>query len=470
MFHFISCKKPIRRVVPHFLFVTNANKHKSCIHIARAIIVAACVAKLPSTKQRYQQQERILFLKGKKLSEEVQERISNSLRIRMAVSQIRTAQSDKQMGTFRLPLDKWRIRVPKTSRYGDTRVALGESSLSYSFCATSVSNVSHRICLQLSQYRSRCSYVNFPSHHRKLSVLSGAKNFSSQVLTNKDIPIEETSRMMGKSIMMVTRRDRKYGTKQISLACNANDTIWKPKLYSKKIGRQDIDRTLESRWEYTGFNIQNFLERYQNKQRVAKLITRQMDKTTIGLSIRRKGNTKLEKRTANETELKLYRNGIRMRKGTGGYEPLPKQSNTEEIKKKQPEKKPLNKKTSSSSDKESEPQYRRRIVAYNEDGSIQFERDLQPGEDFSVALEEWKEERSNLSSTVADAMNPELDWEQNDIQEEEQRQVKSSKRIPKWIADDVDFDDNEDETAEEEDENLFPSPKDVDLEEEDVIE
>jgi len=43
-------------------------------------------------------------------------------------------------------------------------------------------------------------------------------------------------------------------------------------------------------------------------------------------------------------------------------------------------------------------------------------------------------------------MNPELDWVQNDVEEEK---VSVSKRIPKWIADDVDLDDSEEEEEDE---------------------
>jgi hypothetical protein len=188
-----------------------------------------------------------------------------------------------------------------------------------------------------------------------------------------------------------------------------------------------------------------FLKRYERNELFAELLTKQAKKSRIGWWIQRNEKCSFRRKT---TDFIFQRNRIEMRKGTGGYERLSKPSIPESPKEQQPERKSSNnkKKTTSASEGQSELQYRRRIVSYGEDGSVLFERDLQPGEDFSVALEEWNEERSNLGDTVVEAMNPELDWVQNDVEEEK---VSVSKRIPKWIADDVDLDDSEEEEEDE---------------------
>ncbi|GJD06293.1 hypothetical protein Gasu2_07180 [Galdieria sulphuraria] len=449
-------------------FVQRINKNKIGMQTTSAVTVATCetVTKAPTTIKKSKQvhtteskatiyaarTESIPWNNGKKLSKEKEDKIVQSLRIRLADSEIRAARRERQLGKFRLPMDRWRLRVSKTSSlHGETGV---KRSLPCSFCIIPMFNMKQWIFSQLLLYKSYCRNFHRPTSYRKLSTMYDVMTFPRKVMMTENISIEATKILLEEFIIIVKW---KYGERGIPFVStwktqcnNAKDTMC-------RIHHQDVDKSTVSVFS-------NLLEQHQKNQRLANLLTRQMDYIKTGLSTGQKEHFAL-KRKAKGHKLMFVRNEIRMRKGTGGYEPLPKQANTEDRKEKQwKEKKSSTKKTSSN--KESEPQYRRRIVSYNEDGSIIFERDLQPGEDSSVALEEWNEERSHANKNVVDAMNPELDWEQDDIQEKEQRQVTSSKRIPKWIVDDVDFDEEEIE----EEENLFPSSKDEELEEEDVIE
>lgn len=306
--------------------------------------------------------------------------------------------------------------------------------------------------------------------HRKVSTIFRAFPSLSRDTNRKCIVEEQTNKIVTQA-NVEGKSSRKYATPRFRTNCNhttLENTI------------RNLNRSLYIPSErfssfQGGYRDVMFLNRCEKKKRLAELLSRRMKKLSTGLNTKTKENWCLEQ-TGNENRSLLYRKAINMRKGTGGYEPLPRQSNKDDVKEEQREKKPSNKKTSSSTQKPSEPQHRRRIVSYDEDGNIIFERDLQPGEDSTVALEEWNEERISLQNTVAEAMNPELDWVQNNVEEKEEQQLTTvSKKIPKWIADDVNFDDRDEETEEDEeetsattDDDEFSSSKD-ELEEEEAI-
>eukprot|EP00871_Galdieria_phlegrea_P004951 jgi/Galph1/5457/GphlegSOOS_G4028.1 len=371
--------------------------------------------------------------KGKQHSRETKEKISLRLKAIMADPKVKAALRERQLGKIQSPMTRLRIRSSMTKlMHTKPPVLEGKGPIPYSFASHTVAVVNERIFAQLTHWRQRFPHVVSKRSYHTLSQLFGIetvrRNQSSVPKKTKPPKSEETRKRIAEAIR-AKWREMEYRAKVVEAA---------KKRPGKPITEETKRRISASLRKYYELNdksctkqipkqngaknnvlFRNRTDRSLRKQQLAELLRKQMEKLSH-LNQRRNNlfavpQTNLSSSLGHAASVSC----VEMRKGKGGYERL---SSKKEMK--EEEREPSNVKENISSTKKSEPStssqgndssaYRRRILSYNEEGELEFERDLEVGEDSGVLTEQLKKgiATSTLEehNPIAEAMNPELDF------------------------------------------------------------
>ncbi|GJQ15273.1 hypothetical protein GpartN1_g7064.t1 [Galdieria partita] len=236
--------------------------------------------------------------KGKNHSKETREKISHSLRLKMADPKIREALRERQLGKLHSAMTRLRIRLSSKKSHPKTSWTIeGKGPLPYFFSLETITRINHRISLQLWEYKQRFPQVKASRQNRKLSILFGVEPVKTQTVSNpkvKSTKSEETKKKIAESIR-AKWKDVEYRSKVIEAARNrpgkpiGEETKRKIsqslRNYYMIMGKSSIVRKRRENWSEDSNPIlfRNRLDRKQRKQQLAEMLRKQMEQLSIRL-------------------------------------------------------------------------------------------------------------------------------------------------------------------------------------------
>jgi hypothetical protein len=289
--------------------VMNTSSNTKSVHTAesRAKISAARKGQVP-------------WNKGRNHSKETREKISHTLRVKMADPKIREALRERQLGKMHSAMTRLRIRLSsKKSHPKSSWIVEGKGPLPYFFSRETIARVNQRIFMNLSKYRKAFPQVTSTRQNRKLSVLFGIeppKPSSEEKPKAKLTKSEETKRRIAESIR-AKWKDMEYRSKVIEAAKSrpgkpiGEETKRKIsqslRNYYMIMGKSSssssmVGRKKESRQEQSNsFLFRNQLDRKQRKQQLAEMLRKQMEQLSMRLRSKQQPQEEEEESNCNNS-------------------------------------------------------------------------------------------------------------------------------------------------------------------------
>ncbi|GJD12665.1 hypothetical protein Gasu2_67390 [Galdieria sulphuraria] len=236
--------------------------------------------------------------KGRNHSKETREKISYSLRLKMADPKIREALRERQLGKLHSAMTRLRIRLSSKKSHPKTSWTVeGKGPLPYFFSRETTTRVNQRIFLQLCEYKMRFPQIKTSRQNQKLSIIFGMEPVKSQSTSSSKAKLtksEETRRRIAESIR-AKWKDVEYRSKVIEAARNrpgkpiGEET--KKKIsqslrnYYIIMGKSSIEKRKKENWSeaYNPILFRNRLDRKQRKQKLAEMLRKQMEQLSIRL-------------------------------------------------------------------------------------------------------------------------------------------------------------------------------------------